>query len=50
MDDTALSALGRAWATTTVAVFLLIAGVTLARAWDIAFYVQGLEEILELDE
>jgi hypothetical protein len=50
MDDTALSALGRAWATTTVAIFLLVAGLTLARAWDTAMYVQGFEEVLKLDE
>jgi sulfite exporter TauE/SafE len=50
MNDLALSALARAWAATAVAVFLLVAGLTLARAWDGAMYVQGLEEALNLEE
>ena len=50
MLDTALSALTRAWATTAVAIFLLIAGLALVRAWDDPIYVQGLEETLNLSE
>jgi hypothetical protein len=50
MIDTALSALVRAWATTVIATFLLVAGLVLARAWDGDIYVQGLQEALDFDE
>jgi sulfite exporter TauE/SafE len=50
MIDTALSALVRAWAATVIAIFLLVAGLALAAAWDGAMYVQGLQEALDCDE
>lgn len=45
MTDTAFSALVRAWATTVIAMSLLVA----ALALDSSIYLQGLQEALKLD-
>ena len=49
MTDRALSALTAAWATATIVSLLLVATLALARVWDSAIYVRGLEEVLSLD-
>jgi len=49
MTDTAFSALVRAWATTVIAMSLLVAARALASAWDSSIYLQGLQEALKLD-
>jgi hypothetical protein len=49
MMDTALSALVRAWATTLIAMSLLVVALALARAWDSSIYLYGLQETLKLD-
>jgi hypothetical protein len=50
MSDTVLSAFARAWATTVIAMSLLIFGLALARTWDGAIYVQLLEQSLDVEE
>jgi len=49
MTDTAFSALVRAWATTVIAMSLLLAALALASAWDSSIYLQGLQDALKLD-
>jgi hypothetical protein len=49
MNDTAFSALVRAWATTVIATSFFVAALALASAWDSSIYVQGLQDALQLD-
>ncbi len=49
MTETAFSALVRAWATTMIAMSLLIVALALARARDSSIYLHGLQEALKLD-
>ena len=49
MTDTAFSALVRAWATTVIAMSLLVAALALASAWDSSIYLQGLEDAFQFD-
>jgi hypothetical protein len=49
MNERALSALLRAWATTVIALSLLVTAIALARAWDNTIYFQGLEEALNFE-
>jgi hypothetical protein len=49
MTDTAFSALIRTWATTVIAMSLLIAALALASARDSSIYLQGLQDALKLD-
>jgi hypothetical protein len=49
VTDTAFSALVRAWATTVIAMSLLVAALALASAWDSSIYLQGLQDALKLD-
>jgi hypothetical protein len=49
MNDTAFSALVRAWATTVIAMSLLVAALALTRNWDTVIYLQGLQDALKLD-
>jgi hypothetical protein len=50
MIDTALSALVRAWATTVVAILLLLTGLAVTRAWDGSLYLQEFQTDLYLDQ
>jgi hypothetical protein len=49
MMETAFPALVRAWATTMIAMSLLVMALALAKAWDSSIYLQGLQEALKLD-
>ena len=49
MTERALSALVLAWTTTLIAASLLVAALALARVWDSAIYLQGLQGVFNLD-
>ena len=49
MNDTAFSALVRAWATTVIAMSLFVAALALAGVWDSSIYLHGLQNALKLD-
>jgi hypothetical protein len=49
MVDVVLSALVRAWLTTTIATTTLAAAVALSRMWDSAIYLQALQRALRFD-
>ena len=49
MTETAFSALVRAWATTVIAMSLMVSALALASAQDSSIYLQGLQEALKLE-
>ena len=49
MTERALSAFAQAWTTTMIATSVFVVVLALARVWDSAIYLQGLQRILSLD-